>query len=96
MRIDCNTITGSMPFTYEWRREGVLLANPNPPNSLVVTQAGSYMCTVRNSFGDDSATSQIQGMLFIKLSGNAIICFSLCVPSYSSSSQLSNHVQWSH
>ena len=75
VRIDCNTLYGSAPLTYEWRRDGVVIANPTPPNTVVVSEGGVYMCTVSNSLGNDSATSQIQGTM--QLSANAIIFFSL-------------------
>ena len=62
VRINCNTLSGSTPLTYEWRRDGILITNPTPPTSLTVSQAGMYRCMVSNRFDSDSATSQIQGM----------------------------------
>lgn len=54
---------GSLPLTYEWRRNGVLLVGENT-DSLVLsnlTQAneGSYACRVTNAAGEASATIRV-------------------------------------
>jgi hypothetical protein len=55
------TADGTEPFTYQWRKDGVVLsgatANPLVLSGLSLTSAGSYSVVVSNSIG--SATSNL-------------------------------------
>ena len=58
--IDCEASSGTLPITYEWRREpsqDVI----STMTRLTVSETGTYTCTARNDVGSDTGTSTVFG-----------------------------------
>ena len=78
LSIVCNVATGDKPVTFVWRKNNEVLADSvveSYPSSglsslklanLSINDRGSYSCTAKNSFGEDTKKAEldISGMYF--------------------------------
>ena len=76
--VGCTVVTGSKPISFVWRKNSEVLSGSDirvdaelGSSSLVlsnisINDRGSYSCTAKNSFGEDtkSADLQISGKIF--------------------------------
>ena len=63
----CEVQSGSPVILYRWTKNGVALSETN--DRLIVNETGSYQCTARNHYGNDTASTQVTG------SANAVSVF---------------------
>lgn len=61
LTLNCTISQGTRPVRYRWTRNGEVVPVFPPVQFLRVRLPGTYVCSVSNSFGDDSATSVITG-----------------------------------
>ena len=55
----CEVMSGSVPITYNWTRNGAPLAETS--DRLMVTSVGRYVCNASNPYGSAAATTQVAG-----------------------------------
>ena len=81
LSIPCNVVTGNKPVSFVWRKNNEILSNLGirvdadfGSSSLVlpnisISDRGSYSCTAKNSFGEDtkSAALDLTGEFLIRI-----------------------------
>ena len=98
MSIPCNVIRGHTPVSFTWRKNNEVISDsrisidPNEGHSylkllnLSQSDRGSYSCTAKNSFGEDTKTAELD------LSGMFVVMTSLNGSNLDSSCFNSTHI----
>src|SRR5207249_3327743 len=89
-----DTLTSSSASNYQWYLDGNIIPGATS-QSLVITQAGTYMVVVSNSFGCEAAGTIIVNPFVNFAATDPLICEKFCIGFYDQSTNNPTAWQWS-